>query len=477
MKILTGDCLEVMRTLEENSVDAVVTDPPYGWHFMGKAWDDANIMKLAIQGKRPGETYIGADGIERKTRNQTAEAAGKYDLSLSANHTFELWTAGWAKEAFRILKPGGHMLVFCGPRTYHRMASGVEDAGFEIRDQLQWLFGSGFPKSHNISKAIDKSAGAEREVGINLNVKGRSDNRTAGQVKAAGNAAIISNDDSVTAPATPDAIKYEGWGTALKPANEPIVLARKPLSEKTVALNVLKWGCGAINIDGSRIGSETRFNPQKDTTAWHGNSWSGKPQQSNGEIKTVQGRWPANVIFDEEAALMLDEQTSGIHGAGSQRNEGTAEQTANGGITSYQLGQNPRNGMRFGDSGGASRFFYCAKASKSERNKGLENEKKEKQGARPNSQDETGKFPDHDHRPSGGNNHPTVKPVKLIEYLCRLITPPGGLILDPFVGSGTCGVAAKNLGFNFIGIEMNPEYVAIAKKRIAHAKDQMELAL
>lgn len=357
--ILHGDCLEQMKTMADNSVDSVVTDPPYGLKFMGKKWD--------------------------------------YNVP-SSNVWFEV---------FRVLKPGGHLLSFGGTRTYHRMVVAIEDASFEIRDQIQWLYGTGFPKSHNLPGG--------------------------------------------------------GIGTALKPANEPIVLARKPLEKRlTVAQNVAKWGVGGINIDVSRIGTEMRFNAPASSLG-NSKTMDGGVADPNHEGTMAQGRWPANLILDETAAEMLDEQSGVSKSVASARNNKPSPNIA---MSGANLGHVSHG---HADSGGASRFFYVAKASKSERNAGLEGEIKEKQGARPNSADSTGKFPDHDHRPSGGNNHPTVKPIKLMEYLIRLITPPCGIVLDPFCGSGTTGVAAKRLGFKFIGIEMNEEYVEIAKRRIDEA--------
>lgn len=348
--ILHGDCLERLKELEENSVDSVVTDPPYGWRFMGKAWDAFDIEKMAkaATGKQP---RLCADGKTRKPRENCAGiAAGKYDNSLTGNQSFQVFTESYAKELYRVLKPGGHMLIFCGPRTYHRMASGVEDAGFEIRDMISWLFGSGFPKSHNIGNGI---------------------------------------------------------GTALKPAHEGIVLARKPLEKGlTVAQNVLKWGVGALNIDVSRIEAGADLKP-----VFSGAKGRKQADYGNGTVfgnsdkyeshVSPQGRWPANLILDETAAEMLGEP---------------------------------------------SRFFYCAKASKSERNAG---------GANP-----------HAVQSPVANHHPTVKPIKLMEYLIKLITPPQGIVLDPFMGSGSTGVAAFKNNFKFIGIEMNEEYVEIAKRRI-----------
>lgn len=248
--ILHGDCLEKLKELDENSIDSVCTDPPYGWRFMGKAWDDADILVKSSQAKRPGETYVGTDGITRQTRADASMAAGKYDQSLEGNEAFCAWTEMYARELLRVLKPGAHALIFCGPRTYHAMAFGVERAGFEIRDQLQWLFGSGFPKSYN----------------------------------------------------------GEWGGTALKPANEPICLARKPLSEKTVKANFEKWGVGGLNIEASRIGTELvekgRANRGK-----HKSTAMNELRGQNMVCGEAQGRWPANLLLDEwdEPVLTLQD--------------------------------------------------------------------------------------------------------------------------------------------------------------------------
>ncbi len=408
-----------MKTLPADSVDAVVTDPPYGWRFMGKAWDAFDIMAMATKatGKK---SRLCADGKVRPPRADCKSiAGGTYDNSLTANKSFQIFTENWAKEAIRVLKPGGHMLVFCGPRTYHRMASGVEDAGFQIRDQLQWLFGSGFPKSHNIG---------------------------------------------------------DGRGTALKPANEPIVLARKPLSESTVANNVLKWGAGALNIDASRIGIDKRFNPptRKAATAAMGSF-----AMCEGQGNVVEGRWPANVLFDEEAAAMLDAQ-SGVLKSGELRGYNIPGESSNGHLKNKKTRLIETSTA---SCGGASRFFkvieqteaqtrfiYQAKTSKRERNAGLEGMPLR---ATDDSHIMTG-LPDlrmkqEQSRIGNQNHHPTVKPVKLMEYLCKLITPLGGVVLDPFMGSGTTGIAAKNLEFSFIGIEMDADYMEIAKRRIENA--------
>lgn len=291
-----------------------------------------------------------------------------------------------------------------GPRTYHRLAVGVEDAGFEIRDQLQWIFGSGFPKSLDISKAIDKAAGAERDIITEKQGPRPGNHGGSGEYGHGENR-------SITAPSTPETIQWDGWGTALKPANEPIVLARKPLSEKTVAANVLKWGTGGLNIDAGRI--EFQSEADKASSVPGGKVTTKKPSDGFGkaagkygterielEKRIPTGRFPANLILDETAAAMLDAQV---------------------GLS-------------------VSRFFYVAKASKRIRNDGTS--------------------------AKAVNAHPTVKPIKLMTYLCRLITPPGGVVLDPFMGSGSTGIAALIEGFKFIGMEREKEYYEIASSRI-----------
>lgn len=422
-----GNCLEVLKGMPGDSVDSIVTDPPYGLSFMGKKWD--------------------------------------YDVPDQA-----IW-----EECLRVLKPGGHLLAFAGTRTQHRMAVRIEDAGFEIRDMIAWVYGSGFPKSMDVSKAIDKmdaadarrerqlrftewmrstgltSAEIDRITGTNMGghyttaasqpsiatrdhfeklrphfgvdvpewveqlvdertvesenfkrreVVGRSSSGIAGgSGKHAGEdgAYGFGAEFNITAPATDDARQWQGWGTALKPAIEPITVARKPL-KGTVAANVLEWGTGAINIDGGRVAgldAWTRRTPYKDNikggqlhAVKSESTYACGPQAGN-EL----GRWPANLIHDGS------DETTGFLGA-------------------------------------AARFFYCAKAGKKDRGE--------------------------------GNIHPTVKPTDLMAYLCRLVTPPGGVVLDPFMGSGSTGKAAMREGFLFIGIEMNADYLAIAEARIAH---------
>jgi DNA modification methylase len=399
----TGDCLEVLKSLDAESIDAIVTDPPYGLAFMGKKWD--------------------------------------YDVPST-----DIW-----QECLRVLKPGGHLLAFAGTRTQHRMACRIEDAGFEIRDMIAWVYGSGFPKSLDISKAIDKAAGAEREVVGSVDVG--PDMRSGNYENATGR--MIAN---ITAPATLAAKQWQGWGTALKPALEPITVARKPLIG-TVAENVLEHGTGAINVDGCRVGTEATLRPAKGEGyegGWGRLDISGSPS----------GRWPANLIHDgSDEVVGLFPQSKSTGGQASVA-KGYGEF---GGGSRVIENRDPG----FGDSGSAARFFYCPKASKAEREAGLE-EMEEKE------QKTLGNFRGtEDHSPKinirSRNHHPTVKPIDLMVYLCRLITPPNGTILDPFTGSGSTGVAALREGFKFIGIELNPEYAEIAEKRIENELNKAPL--
>jgi DNA modification methylase len=358
MKLLQGDCREMMRTLPESSIDAIVTDPPYELGFMGKGWDKSGI----------------------------------------ANDP-----AMWA-EALRVLKPGGHLLAFSGSRTYHRMVCAIEDAGFEIRDQIMWVYGSGFPKSHN-----------------------------------------------------------GPWGgTALKPAHEPIVVARKPL-QGTVAANVQQWGTGSLNIDGCRVDGDVPRTTQGQAAS--AGTIYGADQRTLREFEPhTAGRWPANLIHDGS-----DEVMEAFAAFGEKK--GFAGQRDLKTTPSNYFGAHKSPGVRegFGDTGTAARFFYCAKASKADRDAGLE--------GMPDATVLIG-AEGHKVNPMTGrpvvdlprkNVHPTVKPTALMRYLCRLITPPGGVVLDPFMGSGSTGRGALLEGFSFVGIEMSPDYIAIAEKRIADA--------
>ncbi len=426
MQIIQGDCIPVMSDMIARGVqvDSIVTDPPYGIRFMGMAWDGKDIdscfdTKLKHQGTK---------NVSGNSDRITAGiVAGTYDRTPEAMIAFQEWTREWAMLAFQLLKPGGHLLCFASPRTYHRMASGIEDAGFQVRDQLMWVFGQGFPKSLDVSKAIDKAAGAEREVVgktyCGLHHRGGANSFTDDNWKSENRAGDFVN---VTAPATSQAKQWQGFGTALKPAHEPIVLARKPLSEKTVAANVLKHGTGAINIDGCRVGNEERsFRKSSYRDAASGEfSAQGKTNYFNG-IAEVNGRFPANLIHDGSDEVE-DEFAKYGNKPGCSSPSTACPQ---GNIFKGSRSQ----GSIYADTGTASRFFYCAKASKKDRN---------------------------------GSKHPTVKPIALMRYLCRLITPPGGLILDPFAGSGTTGQAAMKEGFKAMLIEKEEQYIQDIENRL-----------
>ena len=462
VKLLLGDCLDKLKELDDNSVDSIVTDPPYGLSaapnsgksskggFMGKQWD--------------------------------------YDVPSQA-----IW-----EDCLRVLKPGGHLLAFARSRTYHRMAVRIEDAGFEIRDQILWIYGSGFPKSMDISKQFDKRAGVEREVvGIKQNTYDGSVRNTDNHKSPIENASYdgwgLNNsphNTPQTAPTSDLAKEWSGWGTALKPAHEPVVMARKPLSENTVVDNVQKWRTGGINIDESRIGNEPL--EYRTTSYKEGNGrFAGQGQENiTTGHKTVEGRFPANLILDEEAGKMLDEQTgvlsSGFMKAGTPR------------LMSDNPNKNTYGKWKpdtvvndtYGDSGGASRFFYCPKVSKSERNEGLDAFPDLQGNVVANSSGRPYKLYCQTCGKRQGickcepsnfgyanpnttkNIHPTVKPVDLMLYLIRLVTPKGGTTLDPFMGSGSTGKASVRGGFGFIGIEQEEEYYEIAEARINYEKNK-----
>ncbi len=463
-RVIHGDCIEEMKKLPENSVDAIVTDPPYGIGFMGKEWDNFKPKEIKKTTKLIYKTdYIDGVPVKRKnpelvTRDSGARVSGTYDLSLSGNAKFQEWFKQVATECLRVLKPGGFLLSFGGTRTYHRLTCGIEDAGFEIRDTIMWLYGSGFPKSLNIGKSIDKIKGAKREV-IGKSREGFLEKNDVFELDKEG----YGNYD-LTAPATPEAKQWEGWGTALKPACEPIVVTRKPLSEKNVALNVLKWGTGGINIDECRI----EYQSDTDRSGWHKSGADGsKGFQGEDTFKirpisaeeiqerTSQGRFPANIILDEEAGKMLDEQSGESvtkpHGGDGQK------------LDTRDMGWGfKRLPSTIEDQGGASRFFYTAKSSSGERNYGCEELEEKKKWLK------GGGGTGISARESiiSKNIHPTVKPVKLMEYLIKLVAPKGAVILDPFLGSGTTAIACLNLDRKFIGMEKEEEYVKIAEKRI-----------
>lgn len=364
-KIHQGDCRIILGAMDDSSIDAIVTDPPYEIGFMGKKWDSSGIT---------------------------------YDPAV------------W-EEALRVLKPGGYLLAFGGTRTYHRLACAVEDAGFEIRDSIHWIYGSGFPKSRDISKAIDREAGLLPPESIRFNVAGYTHNEkmlptapSSGYVKPI--------------PATEAAKQWEGWGTGLKPAHEPIVLARKPFPG-TVAANVQRHGTGALNVGGCRVGdsgggTHCKNRDRDGQCLGHNNAGRSTSGETIHGLDSTGGRWPPNLCLSPEAAEEMDRQSGELHGG------------------------------REANTGGASRFFpifkYQPKASQRERHAGLPKEVR--------------------------NIHPTVKPVILMQWLCRLITPPGGMVLDPFAGSGSTGIAAIREGFDFIGIELELKDADIATRRI-----------
>jgi DNA modification methylase len=437
-QILHGDCREQLATLPDASIDAIVTDPPYELGFMGKRWDATGIA---------------------------------YDPVV------------WS-ECLRVLKPGGHLLAFGGTRTYHRMTVAIEDAGFEIRDSLHWLYGSGFPKSLDVSKAIDKAAGAERTVKLSPkagheNFVGRDNMKALREGTMSGDGGFarpwMSDPERVEAshwdfaPVTDAAQRWNGWGTALKPAHEPIVLARKPLVG-TVAANVLEYGTGALNIDATRVGTTVETWPTSRSRPADGINLYTRKMQGDDVAETVPagnapaGRWPSNLVLTHSAecatecvpecpVAILNGQ-SGIQRDGVTVNRNRSAETSSW----YHSTKRPDVDTTFGGSGGASRFFttttwgpeidvqcfYVPKPSRRERNAGL---------------DDT-------------NTHPTVKPVALIRHLVRLVTPPSGTVLDPFLGSGTTAVAATLEGFDWIGCELTADYLPIIEARVAWAETQ-----
>jgi site-specific DNA-methyltransferase (adenine-specific) len=406
--IHTGSNLDVLPTLPENSVDAIVTDPPYELGFMGKSWDSTGIA---------------------------------YNVGL------------W-RECLRVLKPGGHILAFSGSRTYHRMACAIEDAGFEIRDQMMWVYGSGFPKSLNVAKAVD----AHIRCGGSSSRKLRQTEQETGgesyELKGVNNGILGEKktwDRKEWKPTTEQAKPWDGWGTALKPAHEPIVLARKPL-EGTVANNVLKWGVGGINIDATRVCVECG---NDDSTELLDKCMDCLEDEQ-------KGRFPANLMHDGSQQV-LDLFPNSV--AGKQN-----DKRGVGGIWGSSSGLPV--GPQYADRGSAARFFYCPKASKSDRDEGCDELPTKEKPAHMRTGNGTGEtsMTDGFQPTQRKNTHPTVKPTELMRYLCRLITPPGGTVLDPFNGSGSTGKAAILEGFNYIGIELSPEYVAVAEARINAAK-------
>lgn len=414
--LLFGDCLDVLSSVGDCSVDSVVCDPPYGLSFMGKMWD--------------------------------------YDVPSVA-----IW-----RECLRVLKPGGYLLAFAGSRTQHRMAVNIEDAGFEIRDMIAWVYGSGFPKSHNVSCSIDKMAGHGNR-GRAIPTVGSYQSSDVEQEHK-----LTSNPVGPYVAKTDEAKKWEGWGSNLKPSIEPITVARKPL-DGTIAENVLKWGTGAMNIDGCRVpmdqGDFDKLSRGVDAIRERGgsmdNSWKNSSDLSGANPANPLGRWPANFIHDgSQEVLDLFPDAKG----GSWVNtDGARHFNNNGKKTGYIA-----SGRSDASTGYAARFFYCPKANKADRNEGCEDiEPKQYSYDGRDTPIENA----YQRNGSNANNfHPTVKPTDLMRYLCRLVTQPGGVVLDPFMGSGTTGKAAMREGFEFIGCEMDLEYYKIATARIVHAYNQ-----
>jgi DNA modification methylase len=511
-RVVLGDCRDVLKTLADNSVDSVVTDPPYELGFMGKSWDSTGIA---------------------------------YDVTV------------W-EECLRVLKPGGHILAFGGSRTWHRLAVAVEDAGFEIRDSIAWIYGSGFPKSLDVSKAIDKSDAkverrvrdlrfvnwmrstglrateintiigkadvgshylridqpvvataelfdrlrphlpvvpddierlvfdrtvesknfAEREViGQNPNIE-RANSIKTGNIRFGAKSDGSEANTDVTAPSTAEAQQWAGWGTALKPAFEPIVVGRKPFGKGvTVAENVLAWGVGGLNIDGSRIGTEKVTINTFDNGAKPFGGAAGEPFSS----RQSAGRWPANVILDEVTAGLLDEQSGNRPSAGTylKPDEPMKIGSRNGNNDPDKFLNNVYlNSKRYntysGEQGGASRFFYQAKASKRDRNEGLEGLETKRAGSL-NMRTDAHSVANGMDTGSRQNFHPTVKPTQLMRYLIKLVTPPGGTVLDPFTGSGSTGKAALLDGYKFVGAELTAEYLPIIEGRLRWALEHADV--
>jgi DNA modification methylase len=491
-----ADCLDVLRSLPDCSVDSVVCDPPYALGFMGREWDTFGMdVGRGAQARSQRRAEVTPTGEGHSTSAGPYLASG-VDSLRAAGLPFQRWCEAWATECLRVLKPGGHLLAFGGTRTWHRLACAVEDAGFEVRDSIAWLYGSGFPKSLDVSKAIDKRPGvgqhpefalhlaerreaaglsradvSERVVGTRTGAcwnwehhqfpeakwwpalrdlldlddakwgpviaeaeRQKIGTRTADRLAVApGQGADRSAVDlDITTHATPDAERWQGWGTALKPAFEPVVVARKPLIG-TVAANVLAHGTGALNVDGCRVEGDVPSVPQpvygvRDDGVTDFGSGVGR----NGQMSSAPGgRWPANVVLDESQAEALDEQ-SGTTQARIGKPRG-ADSGEGWGMTA--------TGAEYDDLGGASRFFYVAKADASERPR------------------------------VNGTAHPTVKPLSLMRWLVRLVTPPGGTVLEPFAGSGTTVEACIIEGFQCIAIEREADYLPLIRQRIDRRRD------
>jgi len=458
--IICGENLKVMAEFKDNSVDAIVTDIPYGIGFMGKEWDTfKNTTEKANKAgyeNRQTKTEIRKSPL--KGYASKSAHAGLYDLTRNAE--YQEWCRIWSTEALRIAKPGAFLLCFGGTRTVHRATCGIEDAGWLIRDKICWIFGSGFPKSLRIALQYEQRL-CERKNGdwYYKDTKEKMQRQSPFR--------------------HPKANEWAGYGTALKPAWEPIIIAMKPL-DGTFAANAEKWGVAGLNIDGGRIGTEdviTNHSRSAESAISKGKYGDSSAQETHQTGGQKLGRFPANLILDEEAAAMLDEQ-SGECKTGNLNKVNTGIWGSCG----------KRDNINHkGSSGGASRFFYCAKASRAERNAGLEGmatkTPAELTGRKVGSKglagsiehgNSTNPFSNSGSVEPSSNHHPTVKPLKLMQYLCRLLKPPeGGILLDPFCGSGTTLMAAVSEGWDCIGIDREAEYVEIAEKRVAWMKEQL----
>lgn len=442
-----GDALDVLREMPDESVDAVVTDPPYGLEFMGKEWDSFKPSAARIRTRPDGRTNPSVG----KSVTATPEA-------YVAGPPFQAWCHAWATECLRILKPGGHLLAFGGTRTWHRLVCAIEDAGFEIRDSITWMYASGFPKSLDVSKAIDKAAGAVRPV-VGVHRRNGGGSATSGSMSGPlGTASEL----PLTAPATATATAWAGWGTALKPAHESICVARKPL-DGTVAATVLAHGTGALNVGGCRIPGE----PVVTFDRVAGDRPRDQYRTGTGENRRTadSGRWPTNVILshagsDEVGDLCADGCVPGCPVAELDKQSGTLtsgvlapHHNAKASANASMSGPNQEGRVKStfgGDSGGASRFFptfrYEAKADSSERPR------------------------------VDGVAHPTVKPVDLMAWLVRLVTPADAVVLDPFAGSGTTGEACIVEGRRAVLVERDPNYLPLVVARLTKPLQQTLLA-
>lgn len=409
------DCVEFLASTPPNWADSIVCDPPYALSFMGKSWDQFEVPAGV--------------GAERDFKAGATGRAHSHGLATNKPLPFQEWCELWGAQALRVLKPGGHLVAFGGARTYHRLACALENVGFELRDSLMWMYGTGFPKSLNVSKAFDAQGGPEAirrmQMGDDYKPSGR------GRANYDHGGGSVMNGQPDFAPQSPLARQWDGWGTALKPAFEPIVLARKPL-EGTVAANVAKWGTGALNIEACRLGRDS-IDPSREGEQPRTSGVTSLRPSAGPRGGAPEGRWPANVLLDEEAGAAL---------------------------------------------GTASRFFYSAKVFRAERDLGCEHLPQRTGGEATDREDGSAgtESPRAGAGRTGGsrNIHPTLKPVALMRYLVRLVTPPAtnnpatGVVLDPFMGSGSCGIAALLEGMSYCGIEKDTEngYMQIAQARI-----------